>query len=181
MSAYLVIGLATRIMAQKRLFRSRFDNNSELKDEMERLFNATDIYSVYEDEDDIVFDLKPDVAKKEMKPFLKAFYELYFRDNEDDIADTLKEVSKYNSLKKWMEIADGYKYRHFKHSKLYFNLGTKSQWCCSFVTIDGIMFDFSYPMIVEDDNGLFGFFTRLVRERLADFRLAQGLFVDITT
>ena len=56
MSAYLVIGLATRIMAQKRLFRSRFDNNSELKDEMERLFNATDIYSVYEDEDESPLD-----------------------------------------------------------------------------------------------------------------------------
>jgi hypothetical protein len=181
MSAYLVIGLATRIMAQKRFFRSRFDNKSELKDEMERLFNATDIYSIYEDEDVIVFNLKPDVAKKEMKPFLKAFYDLYLGNNEDDTADTLKEVSKYNSLKRWMEIANGCKYRHFKHSKLYFSLGSKNQWQCSFVTIDGIMFDFSYPMIVEDDNGLFAFFTRLLRERLAGFRLAQGLFVDITT
>ena len=62
----MVIGLATRIMAQKKFFRSRFDNKSELKDEMERLFNATDIYSIYEDEDVIVFNLKPDVAKKEI-------------------------------------------------------------------------------------------------------------------
>ena len=57
MSAYLVIGLATRIMAQKRFFRSRFDNKSELKDEMERLFNATDIYSIYEDVDNLIITM----------------------------------------------------------------------------------------------------------------------------
>ncbi|MCR5191223.1 MAG: hypothetical protein K6C07_07455 [Bacteroidales bacterium] len=181
MSAYLVIGLATRIVARKRDFKERFILASECKGELDRRFNRSEIYSVHEDKDFIVLDLKPDVAKIEMTPFLKAFYDLRFENKKPETNDILKEVSECDSLEKWAGIAKEHKYENLQSDTLHYSVSIEGDpWKVSHVKIDNIILSLSGPIIMECFNNVCEFFTRLIRERLSDFRLTQGLFVYIT-
>lgn len=181
MSAFMIIGLATRIVARKRDLKEQFISASECKGELDRRFNSSEIYSVYEDDDFIELELKPSVAKKEMKSFLKAFYDLRFENKEPDINEILKEVSECNSLKKWIEIAKQHKHEHFQSDTLHYTMSIEDDpWKDSYVIIDDIILSLSGPIVMECYNDICEFFKRLIREKLSDFRLAQGLFVYIT-
>ena len=181
MSAFMIIGFATRIVANKRNLKERFISASDFKGELDRRFNSSEIYSVYEDDDFIELELKPNVAKKEMVPFLKAFYDLRFENKKPETNEILKEVSECNSLKKWIEIAKQHKYECFQSDTLHYTVSIEIvPRKVSHVKIDDIILNLSGPIIMDCYNDICEFFKRLIREKLSDFRLAQGLFVYIT-
>ena len=101
MGRYLVIGMATRIVAVKKevigcFYSGGFSNREILFDTLNKRFNEHGIYDFEEDEEEIRLVLKPDIAQKEWISFLKSFYKLRFgNENSEGI---IKELSKQDNL-----------------------------------------------------------------------------------
>jgi len=184
MGRYLVIGMATRIVAVKKevigcFYSGGFSNREILFDTLNKRFNEHGIYDFEEDEEEIRLVLKPDIAQKEWISFLKSFYKLRFgNENSEGI---IKELSKQDNLQSWLDIASRKKYKCYQTDRLYtFPISDEKRYNRSHLVIDYIILSMTGKIIMECYADLFEFFTRLIRERLPESCLADGLIIDIT-
>ena len=184
MGRFLVIGMATRIVAVKKevigcFFSGGFRNREVLLDTLNKRFNAHGIYDIEEDDEEIRLVLKPDVAQKEWISFLRSFYKLRY--GNEDFEGVIDDLSKQNSLQSWLEIASRKEYESYQADRLYsFPISDEKQDNRAHLVIDYVILSLTGKIIMECYAQLFEFFTRLIRERLPEFRLADGLIIDIT-
>ena len=181
MGQYLFIGIATRISANVTKAKEQFKSIENFKKQFEQTFNRSGIYQMEEADGRIDLCLNPEVAENEWLRFLDSFYQLrYSCDYRQD--EVIKELSKTNNLQEWLDIADEKRYECYQSDFLqYFPLeNPDNPYNNLYVNMDLVLLSVDGKIIMEGYNELFAFFTRIIREKFSDYRLADSLFVYIT-
>lgn len=180
MGQYLFIGIATRISASIKRAKEEFKSIGNFKKQFEQTFNRNGIYQMKESDGRIDLCLNPEVVEKEWHQFLDSFYKLrHTRDCGQD--EVLKKLSKTNSLQEWLDLADEKQYECYQSDFLQYFPMKNPYWYRSFsVSMDLVLLSLDGKIFMEGYNDLFAFFTRIIREKLADYRLSDSLFVYIT-
>ena len=181
MGQYLFIGIATRISANVKKAKEEFKSIDNFKKQFEQTFNRNGIYQMKESDGRIDLCLNPEVAEKEWLRFLDSFYQLrYNSDYRQD--DAIKELSKTKKLQEWLNLADEKQYECYQSDFLqYFPMEIPDNPYRDFdVQMELVLLSIDGKIIMEGYNELFAFFTRIIREKLADYRLSGSLFVYIT-
>ena len=84
MGQFLVIGIATRITADKLRVEKEFKDIKYFKTLFEKKNNSAGIYQLSETENTIELRLKSEIAEQEWPDFIQAFYSLRYQPHEND-------------------------------------------------------------------------------------------------
>lgn len=181
MGRFLTIGAATHITADKEEASKKFTDMDKFRDVLFKRFNAHDIYDVEEDEQKIRLTLRDDVAKEEWLPFLKAFFDLRYGPNSYYWQNIEKELSKHDNLKEWLSVADNGGMCYYQSDGLrWYPINGEEEWDATTVSVNYIALSLAGKIAMEFYYEMFAFFTRLLRDRLSQFHLADSLLVHIT-
>ena len=184
MGQYLTIGLVTKVSINKeRARRKASATPEEVKDALQKAYNQGGIYALGENEDEVYLELKPEVANPEMTDFLEEFYQLRYGENDEGSKKAMDEIRTRQTLSEWLELANGHKLERFR-SDSYVWVSTpfcREVWNYSLETrATQIMLSMDGKILMECFGPLFDFFTRMIRERLSKYQLANGLLVSIS-
>ena len=180
MGQYLVIGIATHISADKAKAAKEFKSIDNFKIEFEKNFNSNGLYQIEETDNYIHLCLKPEIAEKEWLNFIETFFRLRYP-KDDRQSETLEKLSQADKLQAWLDLAERNKAEWYQSDHLYFYPMENPYYYQRFyVGMDLVVLSLDGKIIMECYNELFAFFTRLIREKLADYRLADSLFMYIT-
>ncbi len=181
MGQYLTIGIATSIRAylKRQDFRLTIE---EMRNSLEKQFNQTGIYNVMEYEDaGVRLTLKPEVAEPDWIPMIKDFYDLRYNEGNRYGAD-LKVLMNMTKLEEWIELSDKKMYQGYQTVDQYYygykdeingwNRYIETQQEIIALSLDG-------KIIMECYNDVLEFFTKLIREKLGKYRLADAMVVEI--
>ena len=180
MGQFLVIGIATRFVADKKKCEKAFKGVEGLKTAMEKQFNSKGIYQMTETDSKIILELKPEIAEKEWIDFIRAFYDIRYTDyvERDRV---FEELSQKDNLKDWFEIAERKEFEGYQAIDFYFYpLDGSDFFYQPYVYMDMVILSLDGKIMMECYWSLFCFFTRIIREKLSNYRLADSLFIDIT-
>lgn len=182
MGQFLVIGIASRIVANKKEAEKAFKGIGAFKEEFEKSFNASNIYRLQETDDVISLELIPEVAEKEWLNFIRDFYRLRYGKNEEEDM-VFEELSNVNNLEGWLGIAKHKSYQSYQKTILYDCYMDNPYGFYDYfnVKMEMVALSCDGKIWMECYGQLFGFFTRLIREKLSQYRLAESLYVDITS
>ena len=182
MGQFLVIGMATYIVANKKKVVNAYCGFSSVevfKDTLTKRFNAHGIYDVDEDDSEIRLTLKDSIAKAEWLPFLQAFYKLRYGD--EDKEHIVSNLSEHGNLESWLDIANKKSYESYQADELY-HLPIIGEQRDDYTVVYAryVILSLTGKIWMECYGKLFAFFSQLIRERLSEFSLSDGLLVDIT-
>jgi hypothetical protein len=181
MGRFLTIGAATFIEADKEEAKKKFSSMDLFREALLRRFNANGIYDVEEDESKIRLRLNDNVGREEWIPFLKAFFELRYGPNSCFWRDIEKELSKHGNLKEWLAAADNGGMCYYQSDGLrWYPFNGEKEWNATTVSVNYIALSLAGKIAMEFYYDMFAFFTRLLRDRLSQYRLADSLLVHIT-
>ena len=181
MGCYMFIGIATSIVAEKERVCRRFGDWDRFRLALTKRFNANGLYDVVEDDDRLCLTLNKDVAQEEWLAFLQAFYKLRYADEVRDWQSVVSELSRYGDLGSWLEVAEGRSYECYQEGyTIYYPIyGEKANEYAE-VYVNHILLSLAGKILMECYDDMFAFFTRLIRERMAPYKLADSLLVYIT-
>ena len=184
MGQYLTIGIATKICISKE--RAKRETSSatpeKIRETLEACYNKSGIYTVEENESYVYLSLRPDVAEPELLDMLQDFYAIRYAGRVGRTAQLMEELKSHTRWEEWMEIAKDKRYECFQDDQ-YVVTSTpyKGGWTNSLTTsVEQIILSLDGKIIMECWGSLFDFFTRLIRERLSKYRLADSLMVEIS-
>ena len=178
----MTIGLVTKITVDKE--RAKVTDSAtpeEVRAAMQEAYNQSGIYTMEETEGEVSLMLNPEVAEAEMTCLLEDFYKLRYGEDRK-WQEELEEIKKRHSLDEWLELADVssstmFQLDHYVWLSTPFYRG----WSYSLPTeATQIVLSSDGKILMECYGRLFKFFTRLIRERLSKYRLANALFVSIS-
>ena len=179
MGQYLVIGIATRIAADKKEAAWKFKSIEEFKIHFERRFNAKGIYQLKENESYSWYELRPEIAEKEWVDFIKDFYEIRYPEpvEEDYILEIL---SQEKGFEEWIHLAKRREYQSYQMTCLSDHVEDQKNDRYLTVYMDFVTLSMDGKAWMECYNELFDFFTHLIRKKLSKYQLSESLFVEIT-
>lgn len=181
MGCYLVIGIATEIVADKVEAERQFKGIENFKAAFEKKFNPNGIYQMKETESRIVLELKPEIIEKEWVEFIQAFYDIRYTAGESDHQCTMEAISKENSIEAWYKLAAQKCFESYQDLPLYFfPMESPGFWDDFYVGMDLIIFSLDGKIMMECYHSLCEFLTRMIREKLANYLLSESLFVYIS-
>lgn len=181
MGCFLVIGIATEIVANKAEAEKQFKGIENFKAAFEKKFNANGIYQMKETESRIVLELIPEIVEKEWVEFIQAFYGIRYAPDESDHQFALEAISKENNVEAWYKLAEEKCLESYQELPLYYYpMESPSFWGHFHVGMDFIILSLDGKIIMECYDSLFEFFTRIIREKLANYLLSDSLFVYIS-
>ena len=178
-----MIGIVTSISIDKERARgeSREATPEVIKDVMQAQYNGSGIYELTEDEDCVRLDLKPEVAAHDWTGLIEDFYKLRYGSVEAAPAD-MELIRSGRNLEEWIELSrkdsdEAYQYDTYGWISTPFHKG----WARSLDTsMSMIVLSMDGKILMECFNDLFDFFTRIIREQLSKYRLAESLRVCIS-
>ena len=180
MGQYIVIGIATSISADKARVAKEFKDTDSFKALFEKEFNHSGIYQLEETDERIRLRLKPEIAEREWIDFIGSFFKIRYTEDYRQ-ASALNDLSQAANLQAWMDLANKHKYQCYQSIHLYYYPMENPNYYHGFsVEMDIVGLSFDGKIIMECYNDLFAFLTRTIRERLSDYRIANGLFVYLT-
>ncbi len=180
MGAFLNTLLLTKFFTGKDVLDSVDDNNIDKQKFLQQKFLKTDddIFNVSESEDSIIFEVKEDVLKKELVPFLTKFYKEFHKKNRecDSIINSLKEK---DSVSECLQLAEEQVYQNFQkynygYATIYHNNNEIS------IGYDSITLASEGKISMEQSGLHFSFFETLLRKVYADFKLSNLVFINIS-
>ena len=178
------IGIATKILIdKKRAKREAASATPErIREALESFYNKSGIYTVEETDDCVSLLLRPEVAEAEMIDMLQDFYAMRYLEKDEYITEMMGDLRSHTKWEEWMEIAVNKKYYFFQHdSYVVTSIPYDGGWSDSLTTnIQQILLSADGKILMECWVDLFRFFTRLIRERLSRYKLADSLTVEIT-
>ena len=181
MGRYLVIGVATKIKANKAEAEKEFKGIENFKAAFEKKFNAKGIYQMKETESRIILELKPDIIEKEWVEFIQAFYDIRYAPDESDHQIAIKAISQENNIEAWYDLAEQKCFESYQDLPLYFfQMESPGFWDDFNVGMDLIIFSLDGKIMMECYHSLCEFLTRMIREKLANYLLSESLFVYIS-
>ena len=184
MGQFLTIGLVTSYIISKQRANQQASATPEaVKDVMQKRYNQSGIYNLKENEHCVYLELKPEVAEAEMIDFLNDFYALRYPDEKRrNIMADMKVIGSMTTFEEWMKLAEKKEYQAFQFDD-YVNYYTPfpGGWRDELDTsVEQIILSLDGKILMECYGELFGFFTKLIRERLSKYKLADGLLVYIS-
>ena len=184
MGQYLTIGLLTSIAIDKE--RARKESSAtpeEVRDVVQKVYNQSGIYDLVEDDDAVYLKLKPEVANAEMVDFLEDFYRLRYGEKDWSGKADMGKIKSRKTLEEWLELADGSCMEAFQLDR-YVWVSTpfrREVWRYQLDTgATQIILSIDGKILMECYKDLFDFLTRMIRERLSKYRLADALLVSIS-
>ena len=185
MGQYLAIGIASAIGVDKQKAEKEFKGLENFKNAFEKEFNQRGIYQLNETETFIQFDLKPEIAQKEWEEFIRSFYELRYKSDDvyiNEYNEALEEIGNEHDLKGWLNLAKEKCFGCYQMTELYFYPmdNPYSFKGCTYVGMDMVILSLDGKIFMECYGSLFDFLTRIIREKLSRFSLADSLFLYIT-
>lgn len=183
MGQYLTIGLMASIAIGKRESDYYSVTPEDVRNVLQSTYNQSGIYDLKESDRSIRLQLKPEVAEAEMIALLDDFYKLRYNEEERNRMVDMEKIKERSTLAEWVELADGncsstFQLDHYVLTYTPFVRGSAKHYLTTNIT--QIMLSIDGKIVMEEYYGLFGFFTRLIRERLSNYKLANGLLVAIT-
>jgi hypothetical protein len=126
-------------------------------------------------------ELNPEIAQKELVDFLQAFYELRYNEHQRQRMACMPKIKERNTLREWLELAAEKQYQGFQldeYADCYtpFPKGYKQVLSTD---VEQIILSIDGKILMEYYYDLFSFFTKILRERLSAFQLANSLMVSI--
>lgn len=181
MGCFLVIGIATEIVANKAEAKKQFKGIENFKTAFEEKFNASGIYQMKETESRIILELKPDIMRKEWVEFIQAFYNIRYITDESDQQIAIEAIAEKNNAEEWYKLAEERCFESYQELPLYYYpMESPSFWGDFHVGMDLIILSLDGKIIMECYNSLCEFFTRIIREKLTNYLLSDSLFVYIS-
>ncbi len=184
MGQYLAIGIVTRVIVSKKELKKGDISQAELIDQMQsRLHFNTEIFSLSENEDYLIFMLKDDVFHHQLIPFLEKLYPIiYNKSNYYDYKETLDKL-KSTEPSSFLALAKEKSYEEFQidpygeDDYLYFEKSFKPNVSLSY---DSIMLSSEGKIAMEMYGRQFNFFKYCITQTFHEFSLANALRVYIT-
>lgn len=177
----MFIGIATYIVAEKKRVMREFSDLDKFRAALTRQFNAHGIYDVTEDEDEICLRLREDVVLEEWLAFLESFYRLRYVEAEYNWQRAMDELKQYGDTTSWMKVAhERYHECYQEGYTIQYSICGEGMYEYAKVYVNHILLSVAGKILMEYYDRMFAFFTRLVRERMASYKLADSLFVYIT-
>ena len=184
MGQYLTIGLLTSIAIDKERARKNASATpEEVKDALQKAYNQSGIYELGEDENAVYLRLKPEVANPEMAAFIEDFYRLRYGEAENEWKKAMDEIKNCRSLSEWLKLADERSVYLFQSDDFVWVATPfrREVWRHMLETrATQIMLSMDGKILMECFGSICGFFTRMIRERLSKYQLANGLLVSIS-
>lgn len=179
MGQYLTIGIATDLTVNKGKAERSFGSVENFKVEFEKQFNLNSIYKWVEDEDYAAFELRPEVAEKEWIDFLSDFYRMRYDNSEKEgIIEALK---KENNYQEWIKLAKTKSFESYQFDEyLCYPIKGGDRYQLVYASVNQIILSLDGKIMMECYNNLFSFFTKLVKERMQQYKLSDSLVVYIT-
>lgn len=184
MGQYLTIGLLTRIaVGKERAKKTASATPEEVRNVVQKVYNQSGIYDLVEDDDAVYLKLKPEVANAEMANFLEEFYQLRYGEKDWSRKADMDKIKSRQTLEEWLELADGSCMEAFQLDRY---VWVSTPFCREIITYrldtsaTQIILSLDGKILMECYEGLFDFFTRMIRERLSKYRLAEALLVSIS-
>ena len=177
MGQFLVIGIATRITADKLRVEKEFKDIKYFKTLFEKKINSAGIYQLSETENTIELRLKSEIAEQEWPDFIQAFYSLRYQPHEND--EIIEYLYQRKTLKEWISLGEEKLYQNYQLANLHYYIHDYHFNCNIPILMNMMVLSLDGKIIMECYDELFAFFTRLIRERLSNYRLANSLCVDI--
>jgi len=115
MGTYLTTSLLRKFSIGKSSL-DLIDGNIEEKYEIilsEFLQTDIGVFNVSESESTIIFEVKKEILKEELIPFLKIFFYDFDKANEE-YKLIIKTLEQKNDVEKWLELADNSEYQNFQ-------------------------------------------------------------------
>lgn len=183
MGQYLTIGLMTSIAIGNRERDYYSATLEEVRDVLQSNYNKSGIYDLKETDRFACLQLKPEIAEAEMISFVDDFYKLRYTEQEREFMFDMNKIKEKSTLAEWLDLAKESCYGSFqldRYVQMYspYKRGFRVNYLATNIT--QIMLSMDGKIVMEEYYGLFGFFTRLVRERLSKYQLANALLVGIT-
>ncbi|MBO5594832.1 MAG: hypothetical protein J5931_09540 [Prevotella sp.] len=184
MGQYLTIGLVTSIaIGKERAMKKASAAPEEVRNVVQEVYNRKGIYNVTENDDGVYLKLKPEVANAEMTDFLEEFYRLRYGVKDWSRKAYMDKIKSRKTLVEWLKLADGSCMETFQLDQ-YVWLSTpfcrEERKCRVDTGATQIILSIDGKILMECYEGLFDFFTRMIRERLSKYRLADALLVSIS-
>lgn len=183
MGQYLTIGVATKISVSKeRAKRQASASPEKIKEALELNYNKSGIYTVEETEDCVLLTLRPEIAEAELVDLLQDFYALRYSDKDEYIKEMMETLKNHTKWEEWKEIADEKRFYYFQQDEYVItSTPCPGGWTNSLTTyVEQILLSADGKIIMECWGDLFRFFTRLIKERLSKYQLADSLLVAIS-
>ena len=183
MGRFLTIGIATEFSVSKtRARRESSATDEEIRETLQSCHNQSGIYDLNEDDYRVWLSLNPDIAQKELVDFLQAFYELRYNDHQRQRMVYMPKIKERNTLREWLELAAEKPYQGFQldeYADCYtpFPKGWKEVLSTD---VEQIILSIDGKILMECYYDVFSFFTKILRERLSAFQLADSLMVSIS-
>ena len=183
MGQYLTIGIATKISVRKDEAKWQASATIEkIKETLELNYNKSGIYTVEETEDSVLLKLRSEVAEAELTDLLQDFYALRYSDKDKYVMEMMDTLKNYTKWEEWKEIADEKRDYYFQQDPYVItSTPCPGGWTNSLTTyVEQILLSSDGKIIMECWGNLFRFFTRLIKERLSKYELADSLLVAIS-
>jgi len=183
MGMYLTIGIVTQIRIDKERARVQASASPEdVRNALQKHHNQSGIYNLEENDDYVWLALKPDIAEPEMIEFLQAFYKIRYTEDCRNMYTNIDELKAMTTMDEWLHHASKRPCQAFRFDEfVHIHTPYPGGWTRSLETsAKQIILSLDGKIIMECYNELFSFFTKLIRERLSRFKLADSLLVTIT-
>lgn len=180
MGQYLTIGIATSFVTSKKETERVFKSVADYKTAFENEFNRNGIYQMTETDSIIMFELKPESVEHEWVDFIRDFYHLRYGD-EGEYREVLETLSTCNTLQKWLDIAENNRFECYQaDGYLQYPIERPVFPRNLYVDVQQVILSIDGKIVMECYNDLFAFFTKILREKLSRYRMADSLLVYIT-
>ena len=183
MGLYLTIGILTRIKISKDWARKQASATPEdVKKTLLEHYNQKGIYNLVEDDYYVSLKLKPEIAEPEMIDFLHDFYEMRYSKEKMRVYTNMEDIKQRKTLDEWLEYAKAKKNFAFQFDE-FIHLYTPYPrgWSQSLDTSgEQIILSLDGKIIMECYGELFSFFTKLIKDKLSKYKLAESLKVAIS-
>jgi len=183
MGQYLTIGIATKISVSKDEAKRQASASPEkIKDVLELNYNKSGLYTVEETEGSVLLTLRPEAAEAELVDLLQDFYALRYSGKDEYIREMMDTLKSHTKWEEWKEIADEKCFYYFQRDEYVItSTPCPGGWTNSLTTyVEQILLSADGKIIMECWGNLFRFFTRLIKERLSKYKLADSLLVAIS-
>lgn len=181
MGRYLTIGLTTAMGFRKADAQKAFNSVKEATEYVSENFAPLDVFGMKEDDNYVIYFLRPDVLSSELTSFLYDFYSIRYKDfhdigGRDAIIAELKELQ---TIEEIMDLADECKYANFQKDDSWDCIYCGERWNRLRIGREGIDLSLDGKIMLECDGGLFNFFAMLICEKLQKYKLAKAICVTI--
>lgn len=181
MGQFLCIGIYTQIRASRKDAECQYHGIEECRENIVKSKGLDEsLYDFHEDDESIYYTLKSEVLEHDIDALTKRFFEMrYGMGDKYDSKAALEALEQCHSSQDVMTLVQRKRFQCFQEGFTYDYVTATRTIGGMLVSIKSIILCMDGKIIMECYGELFGFFTRLIQEKLSDIPLSKALHVYI--